>query len=115
MSHPLFRPRSIKYIVIRTSTLDSKRVGPVDNLVDDSAALSVSKLPKTLVPMVDHDRIKAQELPGGRPTKSRYIAGLQCLRRLWLLVNEPQPYEEPPPGSPKAHLDVRAGRRLEAP
>jgi hypothetical protein len=33
-------------------------------------------------------------------TKSRYIAGLQCLRRLWLLVNEPQLYEEPPPGSP---------------
>jgi hypothetical protein len=46
-------------------------------------------------------------------TKSRYIAGLQCLRRLWLLVHEPQPYEEPAPGSPmdigqeigrKAHL-----------
>jgi hypothetical protein len=33
-------------------------------------------------------------------TKSRYIAGLQCLRRLWLLVHEPQPYEEPAPGSP---------------
>jgi hypothetical protein len=33
-------------------------------------------------------------------TKSRYIAGLQCLRRLWLLVNEPKSYEEPPPGSP---------------
>jgi len=46
-------------------------------------------------------------------TKSRYIAGLQCLRRLWLVVNEPIPYEKPPPGSPidvgqeigrKAHL-----------
>ena len=46
-------------------------------------------------------------------TKSRYIAGLQCLRRLWLLVNEPPDYEDPPPGSPldigqeigrKAHL-----------
>ena len=46
-------------------------------------------------------------------TKSRYMAGLQCLRRLWLLVNEPPDYEEPPPGSPtdigqvigqKAHL-----------
>jgi len=45
--------------------------------------------------------------------KSRYIAGLQCLRRLWLLVHEPQSYEEPAPGSPmdigqeigrKAHL-----------
>jgi len=33
-------------------------------------------------------------------TKSRYIAGLQCLRRLWLLVHEPQPHEEPAPGSP---------------
>lgn len=46
-------------------------------------------------------------------TKSRYIAGLQCLRRLWLLVNQPPPYEPPEPGSPldigqqiglKAHL-----------
>ena len=46
-------------------------------------------------------------------TKSRYIAGLQCLRRLWLLAREPLPYEEPAPGSPmdvgqqigrKAHL-----------
>lgn len=36
-------------------------------------------------------------------TKSRYIAGLQCLRRLWLLVNEPPPYEPPETGSP---LDV---------
>jgi len=46
-------------------------------------------------------------------TKSRYIAGLQCLRRLWLRVHDPEPYEEPAPGSPldigdeigrKAHL-----------
>ena len=36
-------------------------------------------------------------------TKSRYIAGLQCLRRLWLLVHEPPAYEEPAPGSP---LDI---------
>lgn len=36
-------------------------------------------------------------------TKSRYIAGLQCPRRLWLLVHEPQPYEKPPLGSP---LDI---------
>jgi hypothetical protein len=46
-------------------------------------------------------------------TKSRYIAGLQCPLRLWLAVHEPQPYEDPAPGSPldmgqvigtKAHL-----------
>jgi Domain of unknown function(DUF2779) len=46
-------------------------------------------------------------------TKSRYIAGLQCPRRLWLLVHEALPHEEPAPGSPmdigqevglKAHL-----------
>jgi hypothetical protein len=36
-------------------------------------------------------------------TKSRYIAGLQCLRRLWLLVHDPLPLEAPAPGSP---LDV---------
>ena len=35
-------------------------------------------------------------------TKSRTLAGLQCLRRLWLLVHEPQEYEEPPAGSPLA-------------
>jgi hypothetical protein len=33
-------------------------------------------------------------------TKSRYIAGLQCPRQLWLVVHEPRPYEEPAPGSP---------------
>jgi len=32
-------------------------------------------------------------------TKSRYLAGLQCGRRLWRLVHEPAPYEEPAPGS----------------
>ena len=46
-------------------------------------------------------------------TKTRYVAGLQCPRRLWLLDHEPAPYEEPAPGSPldigqeigrKAHL-----------
>ena len=46
-------------------------------------------------------------------TKSRYIAGLQCPRRLWLVVHDPAPYEDPAPGSPmdigqqigtKAHL-----------
>lgn len=33
-------------------------------------------------------------------TKSRHAAGLQCLRRLWLLVHEPQEHEEPSGGSP---------------
>jgi hypothetical protein len=33
-------------------------------------------------------------------TKSRYIAGLQCVRRLWLIVNEPRPFQQPSPGSP---------------
>jgi Domain of unknown function(DUF2779) len=46
-------------------------------------------------------------------TKSRYMAGLQCPRRLWLVVHDPLPYEDPAPGSPldmgqvigtKAHL-----------
>jgi predicted RecB family nuclease len=32
-------------------------------------------------------------------TKSRYLAGLQCPRRLWLLVNDPPPYGAPEPGS----------------
>jgi hypothetical protein len=55
-------------------------------------------------------------------TKSRYIAGLQCPRRLWLLVHEPLPYEEPAPGSPldigqevgqKAHLLFPGGVRID--
>ena len=55
-------------------------------------------------------------------TKSRYIAGLQCLRRLWLLVHEPLPYEEPAPGSPmdvgqeigrKAHLLFPGGALID--
>ncbi len=32
-------------------------------------------------------------------TKSRYTAGLQCLRRLWLNVREPAEWEEPEAGS----------------
>ena len=32
-------------------------------------------------------------------TKSRTLAGLQCLRRLWLLVHEPPDWEEPDAGS----------------
>jgi len=55
-------------------------------------------------------------------TKSRYIAGLQCPRRLWLLVHEPPPYEEPAPGSPldigqdigrKAHLLFPGGASID--
>ena len=33
-------------------------------------------------------------------TKSHYTAGMQCLRRLWLIDHEPAPHEEPAPGSP---------------
>ena len=32
-------------------------------------------------------------------TKSRYMAGLQCSRRLWLTVNEPPEWEDSEPGS----------------
>ena len=35
-------------------------------------------------------------------TKSNYVAGLQCHKRLWLKWHQPLPYEEPPPGSPMA-------------
>jgi hypothetical protein len=54
-------------------------------------------------------------------TKSRYIAGLQCPRRLWLLVHKPLPYEAPAPGSPmnigqevgqKAHLLFPGGVQI---
>ena len=47
-------------------------------------------------------------------TKSRYLAGLQCLRRLWLQVHEPQDYAQPEPGSPiDVGLEIgRKARRL---
>src|SRR5689334_5914262 len=32
-------------------------------------------------------------------TKTRYMAGLQCPRRLWLQAYKPPSYEEPKPGS----------------
>jgi predicted RecB family nuclease len=38
-------------------------------------------------------------LSGSYLTKSRYVAGLQCPRRLWLLANEPAAHEKPEPGS----------------
>jgi predicted RecB family nuclease len=37
--------------------------------------------------------------PEPRLSKSRYIAGLQCSRRLWLGWHDPEPYAEPEPGS----------------
>ena len=43
-------------------------------------------------------------------TKSRYMAGLQCLRRLWLVVNEPGDYEPPPPGS-ALDMGIEIGRK----
>jgi hypothetical protein len=61
-------------------------------------------------------------VPGQHLTKSRTMAGLQCLRRLWLLVHEPPRYEEPAPGSPldigqeigrKAHLLFPGGVLVE--
>ena len=57
-------------------------------------------------------------------TKSRYIAGLQCLRRLWLIDHEPAQYEEPAPGTPldigrdigrKAHLLFPGGLLVDEP
>lgn len=55
-------------------------------------------------------------------TKSRYLAGLQCLRRLWLGVNQPPEWVEPAPGSSqdigaeiglKAHLLFPGGILVE--
>lgn len=40
-----------------------------------------------------------QHLSGSYLTKSRYVAGLQCSRRLWKLANEPQEYGASEPGS----------------
>ncbi len=61
-------------------------------------------------------------MAGQHLTKSRYIAGLQCARRLWLLVHERPPFDEPAPGSPldigyeigrKAHLLFPGGVLVE--
>lgn len=35
-------------------------------------------------------------------TKSRFLAGLTCPKKLWLGCHQPLPYEEPPTGSPMA-------------
>ena len=70
--------------------------------------------------MTHHYERGTQETPlaGRHLTKSRYMAGLQCPRRLWLVVHEPMPYEELAPGSPlvmgheigtKAHLLFAGG------
>ena len=42
-------------------------------------------------------------------TKSRYTAGLQCLRRLWLNVHEPAEWDEPEFGSSK-DIGLEIGR-----
>jgi predicted RecB family nuclease len=41
----------------------------------------------------------ADMLPAPRLSKSRYITGLQCSRRLWLGWHDPEPHSEPEPGS----------------
>ena len=48
-------------------------------------------------------------MAGRMLSKTRYVAGLQCLRRLWRMVNEPQDYSDPPPGSPLA-MGTEIGR-----
>ena len=35
-------------------------------------------------------------------SKSRYMCGLQCPKRLWQAVYDPEPAEEPLPGTAKA-------------
>ena len=45
-------------------------------------------------------------------TKSRYTAGLQCLRRLWLDVHEPFDWEEPESGSVE-DIGLEIGRRAQ--
>ncbi|UKJ75410.1 DUF2779 domain-containing protein [Azospirillum brasilense] len=42
-------------------------------------------------------------------TKSRYMLGLHCVRRLWRTVHRPQPHQEPVPGSPQ-EVGQRIGR-----
>ena len=44
-------------------------------------------------------------------TKSRYVAGLQCLRRLWLNVHEPLERQEPEPGT-ALDVGIEVGRRM---
>lgn len=43
-------------------------------------------------------------------SKSRYLAGLQCARRLWLLLNEPPDFEQPAQGSP-IDVGLEIGRK----
>jgi predicted RecB family nuclease len=50
--------------------------------------------------------------PEPRLSKSRYITGLQCSRRLWLGWHDPEPYTEPEPGSVLAvGIEVGAAAR----
>lgn len=42
-------------------------------------------------------------------TKSRYVSGLQCLRRLWLNVHEPLERQEPEPGT-ALDVGIEVGR-----
>jgi predicted RecB family nuclease len=43
---------------------------------------------------------------------SRYLAGIQCLRRLWLQVHEPDEQEAPAPGSP-IEVGMEIGRKAQ--
>lgn len=42
---------------------------------------------------------RQRNMPNSSPSKSTCLAGLQCIRRLWLQVNEPKPYQPPVHGS----------------
>src|SRR5271168_5241491 len=51
--------------------------------------------------------------PQPRLSKSRYVVGLQCPRRLWLGWHDPEPRSEPEPGSILAvGTDVGIAARL---
>lgn len=51
-------------------------------------------------------------MSGQHLTKSRYIAGKQCLRRLWLLVHEPPPRDDCASGSPP-DVGIEIGRKAQ--
>jgi hypothetical protein len=71
---------------------------------DFPSVLSSNDLTKLVTTLTKDSRTKHfRNLNWKRPflSKTRYIAGLQCSKKLWQTVYDPEPIDEPQPGTVK--------------
>ena len=82
--------------------------------VDLRSAKFGNDLTRLVTALTKDSRVKhSRHLNWRRPflSKSRYMCGLQCPKKLWQTVYDPEPAEEPLPGTVRAWVSRSASRR----